>query len=107
MRNLVVVGWAVPALASLVSLLIRRPWTAIPARRRQPRAFWSMPVFHETNMLLTAAWTGYFALAALVTLAAPWVSVLLGLASWPFSEASHRFGSWYSLRRLATQPATR
>jgi hypothetical protein len=53
--------YAILALASLASLIARRPWTAALARRRMPPAVWTTELFLETNLVLTALWTLLFA----------------------------------------------
>jgi len=42
---------------SLASILIKRPWTMIIARRNAPPEVWSTGLFLETNMIITGAWT--------------------------------------------------
>jgi hypothetical protein len=103
--NFLVLTWAIPAAVSVVSLLVRKPWTLIPARRHQPPEFWSLPVFHEANMVITAMWTAYFAVAATITWRVPWMSLVLGFATWPLSRASQTFGEWYSRERLGREAA--
>lgn len=89
------------ALASLVSLIVRRPWTAPLARRRMPPAVWTTALFLETNLVLTAIWTLLYAGGAAVAAVAPlWIQVAYGLGLVAFGRLSFRLGEWYSSRRL-------
>ena len=89
------------ALASLVSLILRRPWTSRLARRRTPPAVWTTALFLETNLVLTALWTVLFAGGAVVAALAPRsVLVAYGLGLAVCGRLSHRLGEWYSARRL-------
>ncbi len=89
------------ALASLASVVVRRPWTMIVARRHNPPEVWSTDLFRETNMLLTTGWAVLFAGAAILASLAPlslniaWGAVLLVLGHF-----SPRLGSLYASRRL-------
>lgn len=95
-------GWLAAAVASAVSLALRRPWTAIPARRRLPEPMWAHPVFRETNMVLTAGWTVLFGAAALVSAGTPWwTSPIMGGVSAVLAELSHKVGGRYAAWRLA------
>src|SRR4026208_672076 len=89
------------ALASLASVLARRPWTSIIARRHNPPAVWSTDLFRETNMLISGGWSLLFAGGALLSALAPvWLSP--GDRGPPVSlgRFSPRLGAWYSFRRL-------
>ena len=89
------------ALASFVSLILRRPWTSRLARRRTPPAVWTTALFLETNLVLTAVWTVLFAGGAFVAALAPRVVLMAyGLVLAVCGRLSHRVGEWYSARRL-------
>ena len=89
------------AIISLVSMLAKRPWTIIPARRSYPPQVWATDLFLETNMVVTGVWTFLFAIAAVLASFVPaWVHVIFGVSFAALGSVSHRFGSWYSARRL-------
>lgn len=89
------------ALASLASVLARRPWTMVIARRHNPPEVWSTDLFRETNMLLSTGWAVLFAGAAILASTAPlslnlaWGTLLLVLGHF-----SSKLGSLYASRRL-------
>jgi len=93
--------FGVLALASLASVLAKRPWTAVLARRHNPPEVWSTDLFRQTNMLISGGWTLLFAGAACLAAFAPlswnlgYGALLVVLGSY-----SSRFGAWYSSRRL-------
>lgn len=86
---------------SLVSILLRRPWTIAIARRNTPPEVWSTSLFLESNMIITGAWTILFALATVVSLTMPaWVNLVLCIVYFFLGKFSSRFGWWYSSKRL-------
>jgi hypothetical protein len=86
---------------SLASILIKRPWTIIIARRNTPPEVWSTGLFLETNMIITGAWTILLGLAAVISATMPfWVNIVLCAAYFLLGRFSSRFGSWYSSKRL-------
>src|SRR3954468_15858932 len=69
--------WGVQAGFSGGSLAAGRPWTSLASGRRYPPHVRGHPLYIAANRLITAAWTAYFALAAVVAaLTAPWVSIV-------------------------------
>ena len=87
--------------ASLASLIVRRPWTIPIARRRTPPAVWTTDLFLETNLVLTTLWTLLFAVGVVMALLVPlWGRVAYGLGLGAFGRLSPRVGEWYSSRRL-------
>jgi hypothetical protein len=89
------------ALISLVSLLVKRPWTILVARRSVPPEVWTTDLFLETNMIITGAWAVLFFVAALLaSYASTWVNVGFGVLLAALGLLSSRFGLWYSSRRL-------
>ncbi len=99
--------YAILALASLASLIIRRPWTASLARRRMPPAVWTTELFLETNLVLTALWTLLFAGGGVIAALAPlWSQVVYGLGLAALGRLSFRLGEWYSGRRLRAMAAS-
>ena len=89
------------AVASLVSVLARRPWTSVIARRHSPPDMWSTDLFRETNMLISGGWSLLFAGAVLVAAVAPlWLNLAYGALLYPLGRLSSKFGTWYSSRRL-------
>lgn len=94
--------WTSAAALSLLSLLARRPWTLVPAKRRNPPQLWKEPLFLETNMVITGAWTLYFALNAAVTTAVPvWAGAILGVPTPLLGKLSHRTAPRYVAWRLS------
>ena len=89
------------ALISLVSLLLKRPWTTLVARRSVPPEVWSTDLFLETNMIITGAWAVLFFVAALLaSYASGWVNLAFGALLAILGFGSGRFGTWYAARRL-------
>ena len=89
------------ALASLASVIARRPWTSVIARRQNPPEVWSTDLFRETNMLISGGWSLLFAGSALLAALAPlWLNLGYGVLLIALGHFSSRFGAWYSLRRL-------
>lgn len=88
-------------LISAGSLLIKRPWTIIVARRSTSPDVWSTDLFLETNMIITGGWAILFGGAAVLAAIAPtWVNIIYGAFLFILGVLSSRFGSWYSNRRL-------
>ena len=84
---------------AVVSLAIGRPFTLQYARERVPEPVWALPVFHTTNRLITAVWTGAFAvlvgadaLAEYVAAVPIWVDVAASIAAF---GAAVWFSRWY------------
>jgi hypothetical protein len=89
------------ALASLASVLARRPWTSVAARRHNPPEVWSTDLFRETNMLISGTWSLLFGGAALLAALAPlWINLGYGALLAALGHFSARIGAWYSSRRL-------
>ena len=60
-----------------------------------------MPLFLETNLVITGAWAVLFAVAAVLTVWAPaWVSLGYGIMLFIAGRKSPAVGTWYSQRRL-------
>jgi hypothetical protein len=63
----------------LVTVVLGVPWTTYSARRHTPLATWSMPLFGETNVVMTLAWTLLFLAAAGIVARTPlWVQPIVG-----------------------------
>jgi hypothetical protein len=93
--------WGGLAVASATTLAARRPWTEALARKRQPAEVRALPIFRETNLVITGAWTAYFALAAAVSAVSPgWMSWALSIPTPLLGELSHRAGPRYAAWRL-------
>jgi hypothetical protein len=89
------------ALASLASVLARRPWTSVIARRHSPPEVWSSDLFRETNMVISGGWSFLFAGGALLAALAPlWLNLGHGVLLVALGQFSSRFGAWYSSRHL-------
>jgi SCP-2 sterol transfer family len=91
--------WGIESIASVVTLLFGRPWTALLGGRRYSEAVRAHPYFTEANMWITGAWTLYFALAASVTaLTAAWVGVVFvgptPLLGWASFKAGEHYAPW-------------
>lgn len=86
---------------SLLSVLIKRPWTILIARRHTPPEVWSTDLFLETNMIISGAWTLLFALAAFLSIILPlWANLMVGVIFFLLGRLSPRFGLWYSSKRM-------
>jgi len=86
---------------SLASILFKRPWTIIIARRNTPPEVWSTSLFLESNMIITGAWTILFTLATVFSITMPrWVNLVLCIVYLFLGKFSTRFGLWYSSKRL-------
>lgn len=89
------------SLASVASVIVRRPWTIRLAKRHTAPAVWSTDLFLETNVVLTLGWALVFALgAALAVLAPLWMQLAYGVVQLALGLLSPRLGNWYSSRRL-------
>jgi hypothetical protein len=96
-----VLPWATLAVLSSVTLALRRPWTGLLAQGRYAPQIRSHPLFHEANLVITAAWTGYFAVAAATTaLTTPWAAVAWAAPTPLLGWCSFRAGDRYATRRL-------
>lgn len=75
--------------------------TAEYARYRLPQAMWTQPRFKDTNMIITAAWGGYFLVAAFLTMlnatgfGALSVTVMRHLLLLPMFIFTAHFQRWY------------
>ncbi|AEV86475.1 hypothetical protein ACWT_5458 [Actinoplanes sp. SE50] len=54
------------ALTAWGSLVARRPFTLGIAKASAPREVWDNPVFHRTNLVITAVWAATFTVAAVL-----------------------------------------
>ncbi len=100
---MIFVAWIFGGLSalSIASMLARRPWTILVARRHTPPEVWETDLFLETNLIITAGWAILFAGAAALAVSAPlWPNVAYGGLLVLLGRLSPRFGSWYSSRRL-------
>ena len=87
--------------ASMVSVLVKRPWTTFIAKRHNPPEVWSTDLFRETNMILSAGWSILFAGAAVMAAVAPlWVNLAYGVFLFSMGRLSPKLAAWYSSRRL-------
>ena len=80
-RDVNIGAWSLVSLAagSLVTVVLGVPWTIYSARRHTPLATWSMPLFGETNVVMTLAWTLLFLAAAGIVARTPlWVQPIVG-----------------------------
>ncbi|MEV6411780.1 hypothetical protein [Kribbella sp. NPDC051718] len=57
------------ALIAGISLAIRKPFTLGIAKQTTPREYWGQPLFVRVNVIITAVWTGCFAVTGLCLLA--------------------------------------
>jgi hypothetical protein len=109
MRNTALTGavpWAILAVLSSASLVLQHPWTGLLARGRYDPQVRAHPLFHEANVIITGAWTGYFAAAAATTaLTTPWAAAAWAAPTPLLGWCSFRAGDRYAARRLrATRP---
>ena len=93
--------YGILALASAVSILAKRPWTLLLARRNYPPEVWSLPLFLETNYVMTALWVVAFGIAAWVTLmvSSYWVYVGVGIVLFVLARTSQAIARWYVAHR--------
>ncbi len=91
-------GWATLAVASAATLTLRHPWTALLAQGRYTAEVRAHPLFREANLLITGAWTLYFAVAAVTTaLTSPWAAVAWAAPAPLLGWASFRVGDRYAV----------
>jgi hypothetical protein len=89
------------ALAALLSVLARRPWTSLIARRQNPPEVVASDLFRETNMVISGGWALLFAGAALLAAVAPlWLNLGYSALLLLLGRLSPKFGTWYAARRL-------
>jgi hypothetical protein len=98
------------AVITLVSLLIKKPFTLQYARESVPPERWNDPMFIHANYVITWAWFGAF-----LIMTGPDIFDIAGLASptwfkWAFSIAccagAVKFTGWYRKKsRRQNQPA--
>lgn len=94
--------WGTLALASAATVVARRPWTEPLARRRNPVEVHGLPIFRETNLVITAGWTLIFAAAALISAVSPaWVSLALPAPMPALAHLSFKLGPKYAMWRLS------
>jgi putative sterol carrier protein len=91
--------WAALASGSAVSLGLRRPWTSYLSRGRYPEQVRAHPLFREANQVLTAGWTCYLGVAAVLsTLGPTWVPIALSVPTpvlgWVSFLIGDRFVPW-------------
>ena len=94
--------WGVQAAFSGGSLAAGRPWTSLASGRRYPPHVRAHPLYVSANRRITAAWTAYFALAAVVTaVTGPWVSIGFIVPTPLLGWLSFLAGDRYAAARLA------
>jgi hypothetical protein len=95
--------WGVQAAFSGGSLAAGRPWTSLASGRRYPPQVRAHPLYVGANRRITAAWTVYFAVAAVVTaVTAPWVSIAFIAPTPLLGWLSFVAGDRYAAARLAS-----
>jgi hypothetical protein len=93
--------WGALAAVSAVSLVLRHPWTALLSARRYPAQVRAHPLYQEANMIITAAWTAYYALAAVTTAVTVPIAGLLWIVPTPLlGWLSFKAGDRYAIRRV-------
>ncbi len=60
------IGFAALLAIALLSLILRRPFSADPARREYPRLYWRNPAFITLHSIITAVWAGVFLVSGAV-----------------------------------------
>jgi len=94
--------WLGQAVASGVTIAIGRPWTALLSRSRYPEQVRHHVLFAQANRMITAGWTSYFALAALITgLTVPWAALAFAAPTPILGWLSFRVGDWYAKSKMA------
>jgi hypothetical protein len=95
--------WGAQAAFSGGSLAAGRPWTSLASGRRYPPHVRVHPLYIAANRRITAAWTAYFALAAVVTaVTSPWVSIAFIAPTPLLGWLSFIAGDRYAAARLAS-----
>ena len=95
-------AWSFVGLAagSLVTVVLGVPWTTYIARRHTTPALWSTPLFRETNVVMTLAWTCIFLAAAGVVARTPlWVQPIVGATLYGLGRVSPCLAARYAARR--------
>jgi len=88
-------------LISLGSMLVKKPWTIIIAKRTTSSDVWSTDLFLKTNMIITGAWALLFFGQTILSQIAPvWLSIIYSILLLILGGFSGRFGHWYSNKRL-------
>jgi hypothetical protein len=92
-------SWGILAVASSATLALRHPWTGLLAQGRYATQVSAHPLFREANLVITGAWTVYFATAAVTTaLTTPWAAVAWAaptpLLGWVSFRAGYRYAAW-------------
>jgi putative sterol carrier protein len=100
--NVAVWIWSAQMSASVGSVAVGRPWTALVSGRRYPPQVRAHPLFAAANRRITAVWAAYFAVAAIVSaFTAPWTSLLFAAPTPALAWLSYRAGNGYAAARLA------
>jgi len=95
--------WMGLAVASGASFVFGQPWTGFLSARRYTASVRAHPLFTEANQVITAAWTTYFAIAALATaLSNVWTSTGFAAAApflgWLSFVVGDRYPVWRTHR---------
>ena len=94
--------WGALAAGSTLSLAAGRPWTRLPARGRYPAEVRSLASYQHSHVVLTAAWSAYFAAAAALSAVLPaWASPLLAIPTPLGARLSYSLGPKLALRAIA------
>lgn len=93
------------AVLSIVSVAAKRPWTIFFARLQNSPEVCRTPLFRETNMILSCAWSVLFIGGALLaTVGPPWLNIIYGGSFGLMGYYSKQLGSMYSSWRLKSLP---
>ena len=96
--------WGTLAVVSAATLLAGRPWTEMLARGQWPPEIHSLPIFRESNLVITAGWTLIFAIGAAISAVSPvWVSPTLAAPMPLIGRLSYRLGPKYVRWRVARE----
>jgi putative sterol carrier protein len=99
--------WSALAVGSAVSLGLGRPWTSYLSRGRYPEQVRAHRWFREVNQVITAGWTVYFGVSAVLSMLGPaWVSIALSVPTpvlgWMSFLLGDRYVPW-RMRRSETK----
>lgn len=91
------------AVIMMITIVMRRPFTMVYARRSCPKEYWDSPLFYEVNQIIAAVWV----VGMLITTAGayagnslwPWIVQALGFAGPVLFTI--RFPDWYQHFKMA------
>ena len=97
-------GFGFLLVVAVISLLLRRPFSADPARLDYPRQYWRNPDFVTLHSIITSVWSGAFLLGTIIvafssTAPTEPIPVALLVAAFVFTAVFQRKGPAYLVRQ--------